>query len=304
MAINWAGVFPAITTKFNEDETIDYNLITQNLEFQLSAGVHGIIALGSLGENSVLDADEKQDVLKHIVATVKGRVPIVATVAENTTKRAVKFVEDAVGNGADGFMCLPGMMYTSDSLEIMTHFRAVAGACDKDIMIYNNPVAYRMDTTPEMFAMLADVPNITAIKESSDNIRRITDIINLTGNRFNIFCGVDDLAMEAMILGAKGWVAGLVCAFPAETVAIYNLVQAGRITDAREIYRWFMPLLHLDVNTKLVQNIKLAETMVAQGSLHVRAPRLQLSGEELKAVTAIIDHGIKTRPDLSKYKIG
>lgn len=303
MAINWSGVFPAITTKFHEDESIDFDLTAKNIEFQLRSGVHGLIALGSLGENSVMDAEEKQTLLKHIVKTVAGRVPVVATVAENTTRRAIKFVEDCVANGADGFMLLPGMMYIADSREIMTHFRSVAAATDKDIMIYNNPIAYRMDTTPEMFAELADVTNITAIKESSDNIRRITDIINLTGDRYSISCGVDDLAMEALILGAKGWVAGLVCAFPAETVAIYNLVQEGRINEAREIYRWFMPLLHLDVNTKLVQNIKLAEKMVGQGSEFVRAPRLQLTGDELASVTKVIEEGIKNRPDLSKYNL-
>lgn len=299
--MSWAGVFPAVTTNFHEDESLDLELFERNVNFQIDNGVHGIIVNGSLGENGVMDADEKQEVVKAAVRAAGGRVPVLATVAETTTRRAIRYVEDAQKNGAEGFMALPGMQYVADSREVEAHLRAIAGASDHPIMIYNNPVAYRMDISPEMFAELADEPKFTAIKESSDNIRRITDIINLTGDRYSIFCGVDDLAFEAQVLGAAGWVAGLVCAFPAETVAIYELVKAGRIDEAREIYRWFTPLLHLDVNTKLVQNIKLAEAAVGVGSPYVRRPRLELAGEELKQVQAIIDEGIRTRPDLTKY---
>ena len=302
MSIDWRGVFPAVTTKFNASLQLDEDAMINHLKFQLDAGVHGVIVLGTLGENSVLSREEKLAVVRLAVSVCKGKVPVVATVAENTTQAAAEFAAQAQEAGADGLMVLPGMLYVSDSRETMAHYRTVADASDLPIMIYNNPVSYRVDITPEMFAELADEPKFEAIKESSDDVRRLTDIINLTGDRYRIFSGVDDLAMESLMLGAVGWVAGLVCAFPRETVVIYELVQQGRIEEARAIYRWFMPLLHLDVNTKLVQNIKLAEAMVGVGSEYVRAPRLILDGEEREQVIAIIEAGLANRPEMPELQ--
>jgi 4-hydroxy-tetrahydrodipicolinate synthase len=293
---NWTGVFPALTTKFTSNEELDITAMEQHCNFQLEAGVHGIVVLGSLGENGSLSWEEKQEIVKAVVRVCHGRVPVIACCAETTTAAAQRFVAAAASHGADGIMLLPPMRYPSDSRETMTYLRAIAERCELPIMLYNNPVAYHIDISPALFAALADEQKFVAIKESSDNIRRVTDIFNLVGERYNIFMGVDDLALEALTLGAVGWVAGLVCAFPTETVALYNLVKAGRMKEALELYRWFMPLLHLDVSTKFVQNIKLAEAMVGVGTEYVRAPRLPLSGSERKHVEHIIARAIETRP--------
>ena len=272
-----------------------------NLEAQIDAGVNGVIVSGSLGEASTLNHDDKEELVSGAVATSAGRIPVICGVGERTTADACRMAEAAAGAGAEGLMLLPPMLYTSDPRETITFLRTVARATDLPIMLYNNPVAYNVDVTPEMFVELADEPKFEAMKESSDDVRRITDIKNLLGDRYHIFTGVDNIALEALMLGAGGWVAGLVCAFPKETVAIYNLAKAGNYSDAVEIYRWFMPLLHLDVNTKLVQNIKLAETMVDLGTERVRPPRLPLVGEERSRVIATIEHALATRPDVSQY---
>ncbi len=300
MTTKWAGVFPALTTKFKKNGELDTQLLEKHYQMQLDSGVHGLVVLGSLGENGALTADEKQEVVKLAVTTGNRRVPVLATVAETTTAGACRFVDRATANGADGFMVLPGMQYVSDSRETIQHFRTVAAASTKPIMLYNNPVAYRVDTTPEMFAELANEPKFVAIKESSEDVRRISDIRNLVGDRYQIFIGVDDLAMESLLLGAVGWVAGLVCAFPRETVVLYELIKARRISEALELYRWFLPLLHLDVSVKFVQYIKLAEAMVGCGSEYVRAPRLKLMGDERKRVEKIIRSALKKRPTLPK----
>jgi len=292
----WSGVFPAVTTKFHADESLDPGAMETHLQRQLAAGVDGIIVLGSLGENTTLGFDEKIEVIRLAVSTIQGRVPLLSTVAETTTRGACRFAEAAAAAGVDGFMLLHGIPYPSDSRETIQHFRTVAGAVDRDIMLYNNPVAYRVDVTPEMLAELADEPRFVALKESSDNVRRVTDILNLVGDRYGIFTGVDDLALESLLLGATGWVAGLVGAFPEETVALYRLAKGGRIAEALSLYRWFMPLLHLDVNTKFVQNIKLAEAMVGLGTETVRGPRLPLVGEERAKVESLIRHALETRP--------
>jgi 4-hydroxy-tetrahydrodipicolinate synthase len=294
----WAGVFPAVTTKFKEDDSLDIACIEHNLDAQIEAGVHGLIVTGSLGENQVMSADEKQVVLKTAVRVSDKRVPVLAGVAETSTKAACLAIERGAVNGADGFMVLPAMLYAADRREALRHFRTVARSTSMPLMIYNNPVSYRVDVTPEMFVELAELPNIVALKESSDNVRRITDIINLTGDRYAIFTGVDNLALESLLIGAVGWVAGLVCAFPRETVVLYELVRAGRIQEAIALYRWFHPLLDLDVHVKLVQNIKLAEAIVGLGTEHVRAPRLPLAGEERARVESIIRRAIATRPAL------
>ena len=300
MTTKWAGVYSAVTTKFTEHGALDYRLLEKHYNFQINAGVHGLVVLGSLGENGTLTSDEKQEVVKLAVTVSNGRVPVLSSVAETTTAGACRFVEKATANGADGFMVLPGMLYVSDARETMVHLRSVASASEKPIMIYNNPVAYRVDITPEMFAELADEPKFTAIKESSDDARRINDIRQLVGDRYQIFTGVDDLALESLILGASGWVAGLVCAFPRETVVLFHLVKAGRIQEALELYRWFLPLLHLDVSVKFVQYIKLAETLAGVGNEFVRAPRLTLVGDERSRIKKTIQKALKHRPKLPK----
>jgi 4-hydroxy-tetrahydrodipicolinate synthase len=298
MQTDWAGIFPAVTTKFHEDYSLDFDAMARHLNAQIGAGVHGIVVCGSLGEASTLSADEKQQILKHAAEISAGRVPVLCGVAERTTADACAFVERGSSNGADGFMLLPPMLYTSDRRETMHYLRTVAASSEKPIMLYINPVAYNIDVTPDMLAELADEPTFVAIKESSDNVRRITDIVNLVGDRYRIFTGVDNLALESLLLGAVGWVAGLVCAFPEETVAIYELARAGRIEEARALYRWFMPLLHLDVSTKLVQNIKLAEVATGLGTETVRPPRLPLVGGERKRVQQVIADALAKRPTL------
>jgi dihydrodipicolinate synthase/N-acetylneuraminate lyase len=294
----WTGVFTAATTKMKPDSSIDFSAMERHLTWQIESGVHGIAVLGSLGENGALNLDEKFQVIKAAVLASSGRVPILSGVAETSTLGACRFVEGAAKNGATGFMLLPAMQYVSDRRETMQHFRSVARATDLPIMLYNNPVAYCVDVTPDMFAELADEPKFVALKESSDDPRRITDIRNLVGNRYQIFTGVDDLAFESLVLGAVGWVAGLVCAFPTESVALYQLVKQDRIAEALDLYRWFLPLLHLDVSIKFVQNIKLAEALVGCGTEHVRPPRLPLTGRERKLVEGIIRTALDNRPVL------
>lgn len=298
MQVKWDGVFPAVTTKFKNDFSLDHAAMERHFAAQIEAGVHGLVVTGTLGENGSLSRDEKLEVLRVAVGVSAGRVPVLAGVAETTTTAACRCVEEGARNGADGFMVLPAMQYASDRRETIHHFRTVAQASDRPIMIYNNPVTYRVDVTPEMFEELADEPKFVAIKESSDDVRRITDIHNRVGNRYKVFTGVDDLALESVLLGADGWVAGLVCAFPREAVALYELAKAGRLEEARELYRWFMPLLHLDVSTKLVQNIKLAEAVVGIGTETVRPPRLPLEGDERARVERIIKAAIAKRPEL------
>lgn len=298
MTSSWFGIFPALTTKFTEDGRLDFAAMERHFNFQIESGVHGLIVLGSLGENVTLTPIEKQEVLKLALNVSGGRVPVLSGVAETSTAMACNFVKQAQANGADGFMLMPAMVYHSDRRETLAYYRTVATATDLPIMIYNNPVAYKVDITPEMFAELADEPKFVALKESSENTRRVTDIINLVGDRYRIFVGVDDLALESLLLGAVGWVAGLVCAFPKETVALYNLVRAGRMDDAITLYRWFMPLLHLDVSVKFVQYIKLVEALVGVGTENVRPPRLPLVGDERKRVEQIVSKAIETRPQV------
>ncbi len=300
MTTTWSGIFSAVTTKFDKDGRLDFSAMERHFNFQFESGVHGLIVLGSLGENVTLAPIEKQDVLKLALQVSGGRVPVLSGVAETSTAMACNYIKQAQANGANGFMVMPAMVYPADRRETLQYFRTVAAASDVPIMLYNNPVSYKVDLTPEMFAELADEPKFVALKESSDNVRRITDIINAVGDRYQIFTGVDDLAMESVMLGAVGWVAGLVCAFPKETVVLYKLVKAGRMDEALQLYRWFMPLLHLDVSTKFVQNIKLAETMAGVGTENVRPPRLPLTGEERKRVESIVKKALEARPDLPK----
>ena len=298
----WAGVYTAITTKMDARQEVDLAGVRADVAFQIDAGVDGIICCGSIGEASTLTADEKMAIANATKEAARGK-PVLLTVAEDSTRAAVALAERAKAAGMDGLMLLPAMRYVSDRRETIQHFRTVARATDLPIMVYNNPVAYAVDITPEMFAEMADETNFVAIKESSGDVRRITDILNTVGNRYDIFTGVDDLALESLMLGAVGWVAGLVCAFPRETVAIHKLVAAGRIPEALEIYRWFMPLLHLDVSLRFVQNVKLAEAIVRGTSTVVRQPRLELQGAERDRVETIVRTALAKRPDLAKYGV-
>ncbi len=299
MAINWTGVFPALTTKFTAGDTLDLPLFEKNLMAQLDAGVNGIVLGGTLGEASVLTTDEKEQLIKFAVAKCAGKVPVILNIAEGSTKEALQQAAYAKAWGAKGIMMLPPMRYKTDHRETVTYFKTVADATDLPIMIYNNPVDYKIEVTLDMFDELTACENIQAVKESTRDVTNVTRMKNRFGDRYKILCGVDTIAMEELCLGADGWVAGLVCAFPKETVAIYNLVKAGKLAEATKIYRWFIPLLELDIHPKLVQYIKLAETQAGIGSETVRAPRLTLVGQEREAVLKIINDGIATRPVLS-----
>jgi 4-hydroxy-tetrahydrodipicolinate synthase len=297
----WRGVLSAITTKLDRDQNVDLAAVAGDVAFQIEGGVDGIICCGSLGEASTLTADEKLDVARVAKERAAGAVPVLLTIAEDSTRAACKLAERAATAGIDGLMVLPAMRYVADDRETVAHFRELARASDLSAIIYNNPVAYAIDLRPPLLAELADEPCFTAIKESSADLRSVTDIHNLLGERYEILTGVDDLALESLVLGCSGWIAGLVCAFPKETVAIYRLVQEGRIEEARAIYRWFMPLLHLDFSTKFVQNIKLVEHLVRGTSSTVRQPRLELIGAEREQVLAIVEKALASRPDLDRY---
>lgn len=298
MSVSWHGVYPALTTKFTADDRLDFALFERNLKAQLAAGVNGVILGGTLGEASVLNNVEKFDLVKFTVDKVAGQVPVVMNIAEGSTREAVKLAQEAGRCGATGLMMLPPMRYKSDHRETVAYFKAVASETSLPMMVYNNPVDYKIEVTLEMFDELTECKNIQAVKESTRDVSNVTRMINRFGDRFKILCGVDTLAMEELVLGAHGWVAGLVCAFPRETVAIYKLTQAGRLAEALKIYRWFLPLLELDIHPKLVQYIKLAEQETGIGSEHVRAPRLTLVGEERERVLKIIREGIQNRPTL------
>lgn len=295
---NWHGVFSAITTKFADVDTVDLSAMRKDVAFQIEGGVHGIICCGSLGEASTLTADEKIAIAEAVKREAAGRVPVLLTIAEDSTAAACALAARAQSSAMDGLMVLPAMRYVSDRRETIAHFRAVAAASNLPVIVYNNPVAYGVDITPGMFAEMADEKKFVALKESSMDVRRVTDIMNLVGNRYVIFTGVDDLALESLMLGATGWIAGLVCAFPRETVAIYELARKGRVNEAREIYRWFMPLLHLDTEIKFVQNIKLVEHFARGTSPLCRPPRLELTGDEYARVKCLTETAMQSRPKL------
>lgn len=293
----WHGVFPAVTTKFDEYDALDLAEMERCFALQIEAGVHGLIVCGSLGEAMVLEPDEKLEILKQ-AKSVAGSLPVLMTICESSTRRAQQAARAAAAAGADGFMVLPGVPYKSAPHETLAHILAVTTAGDRPVMVYNNPVSYGVDITLSMFDELAKHELIVAMKESTDDIRRVTDVITRFGNRFNIFTGVDNLALESLAMGADGWVAGLVVAFPKETLSIFNHVQAGRMAEARKIYRWFRPLLDLDVSTNLVQNIKRAEMHATGSNDRVRAPRQPLQGAESERVNAVILNAMASRPAL------
>ncbi len=296
MRTDWQGVFPAATTQFRADQSLDLVATLGHIDAMIEAGIDGLILLGTVGENNSLEPGEKREVLQAAVAHVAGRVPVLTGVAETTTASACRFARDARAIGVDGLMVLPGMVYKSDPRETIAHFRAVARSTDLPILCYNNPISYGVDITPAMFAELADEPTLVAIKESSEDPRRITDLRNEVGDRYVLFCGVDDLVLESLALGIDGWVSGLVNAFPRENRLLWDLARSGDMKEARRVYRWYTPLLHLDTHPKLVQYIKLAAAECGYGTETVRAPRLPIVGEERERVLATIRKAIADRP--------
>jgi len=304
MKFEWKGVFPAVTTKFTANDELDLEAFDINISAQLEAGVDGLILGGSLGEASVLTEDEKFALLKHTLAFVDGKVPVILNIAEQSTRVAVSIAKKAYEYGADGLMLLPPLRYSADEDETIAYLAAIAQSTPLPIMIYNNPVDYKIEITLDMFERLKVYANIQAIKESTRNIMNTTRLINRFGDRYKIFTGVDPIATESLIMGAHGWVAGLVDAFPRETVAIYRLVKAGRFAEAIAIHRWFLPVLELDIHPKLVQYIKLAEVATGIGTENVRAPRLPLSGAEREKVLGIINAALAVRPELPEGSWG
>jgi 4-hydroxy-tetrahydrodipicolinate synthase len=299
MSRNWRGVFPALPTQFAPDYSVDIDATMRHLTQMIDAGVHGVVMLGTIGENNSLLASEKRQVLRAAVDTVAGRIPVVTGVSEFTTSEACRYAADAATLGADGLMVLPAMAYRADAREAVAHFRSVAAASPLPVICYNNPGVYGVDLKPALFTELIDVENIVAIKEASGDPRRLTDIVNATGDRFVLFAGLDDIVLESVLLGAVGTVFGLVVAFPDESLRLWELAQQGEWEAARSIYRWFMPLLHLDDHPKLVQYMKLAAQECGMGNERVRPPRLTLVGEERERVLRLVRKAIETRPVLS-----
>jgi len=298
MSIEWRGVMPAVTTKFTDNDQLDLKMFEKNIQAQLNAGVHGIVLGGTLGEASTLLDEEKRVLTKATVSIVDSKVPVLMNIAEQTTKGAIHAAHKAEEDGAQGLMMLPPMRYVSDDRETIEFYKAVASSCDLPIMTYNNPHDYKIEITIPMFEELLKIENIEATKESTRDVTNVTRMRNAFGDDIKILCGVDTLALEELALGADGWVAGLVDAFPRETVVIYELVKQNRISEATEIYRWFMPLLELDIHPKLVQNIKLAEVATGIGTEHVRPPRLPLIGKERDFVQGVIDKALANRPEM------
>ena len=303
MKFKWEGVMPAVTTQFNSNDELDLDMFKVNIQAQLEAGVQGIVLGGTLGEASTLTEEEGRKLTRETVAIVAGKIPVLMNIAEQTTKAAIALAKFAKEDGASGLMMLPPMRYKASDAEIVHYFKSVANSTSLPIMIYNNPVDYKLVVTLDMFQELLDAcPNIQAVKESTRDTTNITRIKNRFGNRLAIMTGVDTLALESLVLGADGWVAGLVDAFPAETVAIYTLVKAGKVQEAITIYRWFMPLLELDIHPKLVQYIKMAAVHTGIGNEYVRAPRLVLEGAERVRIEKVITDALAIRPTLPGYK--
>lgn len=301
MKVSWEGVYPAVTTKFHDDGSIDFKAFEHNLEAQIQAGIDAIVIGGSLGEASALSGEDKEALLQSALNLSNQRVPIILNIAEKQTTEAIRIARQAEKMGADGLMLLPPMQYKADDRECVHFFKAVAQSMSLPIMLYNNPVDYKILVSIPMLESLTECENIQAIKESSRDITNIIRMRNAFGDRYKILCGVDTLAFECLAAGADGWVAGLVNAFPRETVVIYKLIKAGRLAEALNIYQWFMPLLELDIHPKLVQYIKLAEVATGLGTEMVRAPRLTLEGEERNRILDIIGRGVANRPYMNTF---
>jgi dihydrodipicolinate synthase/N-acetylneuraminate lyase len=296
----WQGIFPAITTKFHADESIDAEGTARHIDFQIRNGIHGLVTCGSLGEASTLTLEEKLKVAQIALEAADGRIPVLANVSETSTREALRYIDGANKLGVAGYMVMPSVIYVADAREAMANVRAMAQAAQRPLMVYNNPVAYRVDLQPEHMLELADCEWIAAIKESTGDIRRITDLRNTVGDRYQLFLGVDDLAYEGLALGCDGLLAGVGCAFPRETVALYELMKAGNFAEALPLYQWMTPMLHLDVSNKLVQNLKLIDVLVGVGTEHMRRPRLPLVGDEREFVTRVVQKALASRPE--KYR--
>ena len=301
MSINWQGVYPAVTTQFNSDDSINYDSTQQMLDNLINEGVHGIIVNGTVGENCSLRPEEKRQVMKAALEVVNGRVPVLTGVAETTTQFAIEYCRDAESIGIDGLMTLPGMVYRSTEREAINHYQQIARNTSLPVMVYNNPVTYGVDLSIEGMQTLAAEQNIVAVKEATEDTRRVTELFNAFNDRFVVFGGVDDIALESLMLGATGWISGLTNVFPRESVAIFELAQQQRFEEAREIWRWFLPLLRLDTIPTLVQCIKYAEQLAGRGSEVVRAPRMVLPDNEKRYVESLFNQAMETRIDLSKY---
>jgi len=299
--VKWTGVYPAVTTKFKANGDLDIPAFLKNIEYQIHAGIDGVVIGGSLGESSTITHEERLELAKSTLEDFGDKIDVILNIAEGSTRTAVDLVKKAEAIGVHGLMVLPPMMYKPTDQEVADYFKDIATSTSLPIMLYNNPVDYKIEVTIEIFEQLMQLDNIQAVKESTRDISNVTRLKNRFGDRFKILCGVDTLAMEELLMGADGWVAGLVDAFPAETVAIYRLVKAGRVEEALTIYRWFLPILELDINPQLVQNIKLAEVMTGIGTEHVRAPRHILVGAERERVISILETGIASRPHLPDY---
>lgn len=299
--VKWEGVYPAVLTMFHEDGTLDHDTYLKNIAAQVKSGVQGVIIGGSLGESSTLTHADRLEILKITLDDFGDQIDVIVNIAEGSTSAAISLAKAAKENGAHGLMVLPPMMYKPTDAEVVKYFKSIAAATDLSILVYNNPVDYKIEITIEMFEAFMDVPTIQAVKESTRDISNVSRMKSRFGDRYKILCGVDTLALEEILMGADGWVAGLVDAFPAETVAIYRLAKADRHQEAIDIYRWFLPILELDINPQLVQNIKLAALMTGIGTEHVRAPRRPLIGKERDRVLQILNDGLKTRPILPEY---
>ncbi len=303
MAVNWQGVYPAVTTQYNDDLSINFEATQKMIDTIIKEGVDGIIALGTVGENASHTRTEKIAILKAVKEIVAGRVPVLSGVAETSTQFAVEFSQACEEVGIDGLMVLPGMIYKSDEAEAIHHYQQIARNCNLPMMIYNNPVTYGVDVGIEGMKVLAEEKNIVSIKEATEDTRRISELYSAFGDRFIIFGGVDDIALESLMLGCTGWISGLTNVFPKESVAIYQLAKQGRYVEALEIWRWFLPLLRLDTVPKLVQCIKLCEQLAGRGSELTRAPRMPLTGEERANVERIFNEANNNRIDLSKFNL-
>lgn len=301
MQPRWTGVYPAVTTKFTPEGDLDLPSFLENIGKQIKSGIDAVIIGGSLGESSTITHDERIALLQATTSEFGHQIPVLINIAEGSTRQAIRLAQRAESNGAAGLMVLPPMMYKPTDQEVIDFFSEIASNTSLPILVYNNPVDYKIEVTPWMFESLLRHDNIQAVKESTRDLANVTRLINHFGDRLKILSGVDTIAIEAIMMGAHGWVAGLVNAFPAETVAIFRLVKAGRMEEAIDIHRWFLPILELDINPQLVQNIKLAEHMTGMGTEYVRAPRKILTGDERQRVTAIIERGLNTRPTLPAY---
>lgn len=304
MKSHWSGVFPAVTTQFREDFSLDLDATGRVIEGLVRDGVSGLVVCGTVGENCSLDRSEKISVMETAKAAARGRVPVVSGIAEFTSAFAIGMAKEAARIGLDGVMVMPALVYSSKPHETAAHFRSVAGATDLPVMVYNNPPIYKNDVTPQILASLADCETIVYFKESSGDTRRFTDLHNLVGDRFVLFAGLDDVVVESLLVGAVGWVSGLSNAFPREGETLFRLVRAGRMAEALSLYRWFMPLLHLDARADLVQCIKLCEHIMGRGSHLTRPPRLALNANETAEIEAMMKHALASRPSLPDVGLG